>query len=322
MVSRSPTLTIRHLFSVAALALVAVLVQSPAHAVDLNAGFCQITGADKVAERAEMQGPAIGIRLLANQQQVEAGEVVRARLANFSTNAVRSGAEFEIQRYVGLAWQTDPSSPDGPWPLRVRKLKPGEASGCYRYEVPEGQPAGRYRFLTTVSQGSRRHSEVVEFRITAQASGQRFCGADPVKDYLKTVKRAAPLHELPASRKLPFAPQGVLVYPIGESPLAGPSAVGFGLADEAINWPRRLDWILKASLFEVNAKGRVLEVVSPRDPAARNSQAEWRQKLWPSVYGSRDACLLPGRRLISDLSRRCPRNVWGVFQSYEAALRD
>jgi len=91
--------------------------------------------------------------------------------------------------------------------------------------------------------------------------GPRFCQRNPVKDYLAAVKQVVPLHEVPVSRKLPFAPQGLLVYAYPESPLVGRGAVGFGIADEAVNWPRHLDWIVSASLSRVSAKGRVLKVI-------------------------------------------------------------
>src|SRR6476660_8036131 len=88
--------------------------------------------------------------------------------------------------------------------------------------------------------------------------GRGFCQPNPVKDYLAAVKHVAPLHEVPASRKLPFAPRGLLVYAYPESPLVGRGAVGFGIADEAVNWPRHLNWIVSASLSRVSANGRVL----------------------------------------------------------------
>lgn len=101
----------------------------------------------------------------------------------------------------------------------------------------------------------------------AMASGhdqqeRGFCQRGPVKDYLAKLQRVAPLHKIPASRKLPFAPRGVLVYPLAESPLVGRGAVGFGLADEAFNWPRRLNWVVDASLIRVSGEGRALGLVS------------------------------------------------------------
>ncbi len=91
--------------------------------------------------------------------------------------------------------------------------------------------------------------------------GRGFCQRDLVKDYLAAVEHAAPLNEVPASRKLPFAPRGLLVYPYPESPLVGRGAVGFGIADEAVNWPRHLNWTASASLSRVSANGRVLKVL-------------------------------------------------------------
>jgi hypothetical protein len=141
----------------------------PAIARQLGVSFCQITDAHELAGRAGQQSPGVGINLLASHWKIGTEEVVKARLANFSDATVRSGAEFEIQRHRKSGWQTDPSSPDGPWPRSARKVKPGEVGGCYRYVVPRGQPAGRYRFLTTISQGSRKNPEVAQFMIRGHA---------------------------------------------------------------------------------------------------------------------------------------------------------
>lgn len=136
-----------------------------AQAKQVDGGFCQIRSANTLAERAGMERPRVGIQLLTNHRKIRAGESVVARLANFATKHFLSGAEFKIQRYLGTKWVTDPSSPDGPWPRRARKLKPDEVGGCYRYVVPAGQPAGQYRFLTRVSKGSRKDSEAAKFSI-------------------------------------------------------------------------------------------------------------------------------------------------------------
>jgi hypothetical protein len=136
-----------------------------AHASQKGTSFCQIKDANELAKRAGLRGSRVGIQMLTNQREAGAGEVVKARLVNFSTESVISKAEFKIQRYLGTKWVTDPSSPDGPWPRRGRKLKPGEVSSCYRYVVPAGQPAGRYRFLTMVSKGPREFPEVAKFSI-------------------------------------------------------------------------------------------------------------------------------------------------------------
>ena len=136
-----------------------------AHAAQGGAGFCQIDDPSKLAKRAGTQSPRDGIQLLANHREVAGGEVISARLVNVSDAIVLYGAEFRIQRYRGGMWRIDPSSPDGPWPRSAKKLKPGETGACYRYIVPEGQPAGRYRFLTMVSRGSREYPQVAKFDV-------------------------------------------------------------------------------------------------------------------------------------------------------------
>lgn len=141
---------------VAALLLLAVSLQlvfglGLGQSRKLNAEFCEITDAQLLADRAQMQGPRVGVQLLTNRRDVGPGEVITARLANFTLKSFLSGAEFKIQRYGSSGWQTDPSSPDGPWPRRGVKLRAGKTSGCFLYFVEKDQPAGRYRFLTMVN---------------------------------------------------------------------------------------------------------------------------------------------------------------------------
>lgn len=136
-----------------------------AGASKMGVGFCEITSAQALAKRVRNQDRGSGIQLLVNRREVEASDLVTARLANFTPFNVLSGAEFKIQRYGPSGWRIDASSPDGPWPRSAAKLKPGGAGGCYRYNVAEDQPPGRYRFLTKVNSGSQQFSEVAKFSI-------------------------------------------------------------------------------------------------------------------------------------------------------------
>lgn len=139
------------------------------HAGQSVSYFCQISDAELLADRSHMQGPRVGVQLLTNRQDAGPSEVITARLANFTARNFNSGAEFKIQRYGSTGWQTDASSPDGPWPRSAALLRAGKTRGCYRYVVDKDQPAGRYRFLTLVStrSESRMHEvpEVAKFSI-------------------------------------------------------------------------------------------------------------------------------------------------------------
>ncbi|HEU4739954.1 MAG TPA: hypothetical protein VFS54_12865 [Solirubrobacterales bacterium] len=194
--------------------------------------------------------------------RVQAGEVVSARLLNRGEAIATYGLALRIERRVGGRWTLDPASPDGPWPKKAGKLQPGGLGVCFHFPVLEDQAEGRYRFTVSVSADRKKMHRSALFQVRAQGEDRSFCQQDPTKDYLAGVERAAPLHRIPASRKLPFAPRGVLVYPIGERPLVGPGAVGFGLADEAINWPRHLNWVLSASLVRVSAEGLPLKILA------------------------------------------------------------
>lgn len=139
------------------------------HADQSEAKFCQITDAQLLADKSHLRGPRVGVQLLANRKSVGAGEVISARLANFTAKNFISGAEFKVQRYGSSGWETDASSPDGPWPRSAAVLRAGKTRGCYRYFVADDQPGGRYRFLTIVNVRSedrnRKFPEVAKFSI-------------------------------------------------------------------------------------------------------------------------------------------------------------
>jgi hypothetical protein len=88
--------------------------------------------------------------------------------------------------------------------------------------------------------------------------------AEPIqiRDYLAHVKSAAPVHGPPESGVLPFAPRGISLQRLSHGPQVGRGLVGFAFRDEAINYPRRLNWIIKATLSKISANGNVLKVVS------------------------------------------------------------
>ncbi|HEU4739953.1 MAG TPA: hypothetical protein VFS54_12860 [Solirubrobacterales bacterium] len=134
-----------------------------------EAKFCQITDAQLLADRSHLRGPRVGVQLLANRKSVGAGEVIYARLANFTAKNFISGAEFKVQRYGSSGWETDASSPDGPWPRSAAVLRAGKTRGCYRYSVANDQIGGRYRFLTVLNARSetriQKFPEVAKFSI-------------------------------------------------------------------------------------------------------------------------------------------------------------
>lgn len=130
-----------------------------------SVGFCQISNADDLLQRVGEPTPANTVKLVVSEREVERGVLVRARLMNTTPHLALFGSEFKIQRYGDQGWSTDPSSPDGPWPLRMGKLLPNRAAGCYRFSVPEGQDPGRYRFKVNVDLGAAKKGRVAEFLV-------------------------------------------------------------------------------------------------------------------------------------------------------------
>ena len=95
-----------------------------------------------------------------------------------------------------------------------------------------------------------------------------------IKDYLAHVKKVAPVRSVPESGKLPFAPRGVSLQRLGNGPNVGATTLGFALYDEAINWPRRLNWVIKATLVKVNTNGKVLKFVERKTERIGTSKLE------------------------------------------------
>jgi hypothetical protein len=130
-----------------------------------SGSFCELPSAAEVSKRLGEAPPPRGIKLVVNKEEVRPGDVVKARLLNFDEKVNTYGAEFKIQRYGSMSWRTDPSSPAGPWPRYLGKLRPGEAGRCYSFSVPADQDSGRYRFFTKVRSGSKQQGKTSEFGV-------------------------------------------------------------------------------------------------------------------------------------------------------------
>jgi hypothetical protein len=128
--------------------------------------FCNLERAAAVARRLGLDPPPHRITLVADNEDPASCKTVQARLLNFGQETVHYGAEFVIQRHGPAGWETDPSSPVGPWPRFLGKLKPGAAGRCYGFSVPADQPIGRYRFVSKVSEKFKRQRKTAEFRIS------------------------------------------------------------------------------------------------------------------------------------------------------------
>jgi hypothetical protein len=133
-----------------------------------NEDFCEIAHAEDLVKRFGKRMPLAGVKLVVDKEHVERGKLVQARLLNFTQRTVSYGAEFKIQRHNQAGWETDPSSPDGPWPRRRGVLRPGRAGGCYRFVVPPKQRAGDYRFFTRVKIGATEARRTAQLVVRSQ----------------------------------------------------------------------------------------------------------------------------------------------------------
>lgn len=247
---------------------------TPAQARQHQIGFCQITQAGQVAKRAGFQGQEIGVRLVTNLAQVQAGEVVKARLVNFAATAAISGAEFEIQRHSREGWMADPNGPRGPWPRRGVRLKPGRASHCYRFSLPEAQAPGHYRFVTRVRFEGGQTRRFAEFRVCSACQGARPPRPAPCRGGTE-VDYEAPLAELPplptntSKDDLDIGPPRLRLHPVGRSINVGGGRFGYELSirRQTVHRTIRLDGYTELELMRVDHRGRAVEAVTARKQA-------------------------------------------------------
>jgi hypothetical protein len=92
-------------------------------------------------------------------------------------------------------------------------------------------------------------------------SGSASCEREVVKDYLAPLSGARPAQEIPPSGILPFGPQGLRLLRLGNGPTADGRAIGYSLADIALNQQRRLNWVVRTTLIKVNATGRPVKIL-------------------------------------------------------------
>jgi hypothetical protein len=123
--------------------------------------FCEVSTAGAVlaaSSRWRDKQPPGGVVLLTNRARVAPGELIYARLANFSQLRNGYGGGASIQRKTASGWVHDPAAPEGFYPAVLRRLDPGAAGYCYPFEVPVDHPSGQYRFVTDVHFHARGES--------------------------------------------------------------------------------------------------------------------------------------------------------------------
>jgi hypothetical protein len=82
-----------------------------------------------------------------------------------------------------------------------------------------------------------------------------FCADTVVRDYNAPFGRMKPLHEVPESGLLPFAPRGVSLKVLDSGLRVGRGSVGFALVDSAVDLKRSLNWRVTAKLVRVDGRG-------------------------------------------------------------------
>lgn len=85
-----------------------------------------------------------------------------------------------------------------------------------------------------------------------------FCAPRVARDFLRPLAKMPPIHRVPDSGRLSFAPRGLTLEARGGSLVVGGGRVGFGFSDEAVGQIRHLDWVVSARLARVNSNGRVV----------------------------------------------------------------
>lgn len=97
-------------------------------------------------------------RLALNARTFQAGELLLARVENFSRSPISYGVPYSIDRLQGGAWDKAPESPDGPWIMPLYGAKSGGTGPCLPFQIPDEMEPGRYRVVKPIatSRGGRR----------------------------------------------------------------------------------------------------------------------------------------------------------------------
>jgi hypothetical protein len=203
------------------------------------------------------------LSFVVDRPRVIPGASIYARLINVGRTTIGYERESVIESYSHGSWHIDSASPRGRWLKSRGRLRPRSLGRCYRFNVPQEQPPGRYRFSTRVrldvSASLRSVRKVAEFRVESVPRAERlttFCTKDLAHDYLEPLRRMPVVRHVPASGTLSFAPRGLSLYVLGGGLRVGKGMIGFAFSDEAIDSPRRLNWVVKSRLTRVNAFGQ------------------------------------------------------------------
>jgi len=114
----------------------------------------EITFADKAGKRLARYGkylrvlrPSLDARLALSGTAFRPGEIVTARLENHGTDSLHYGLGRTIERYDGSTWTVAPESSQGAVLAIGLSSGPGESASCWSFNIPPGEPPGRYRFV-------------------------------------------------------------------------------------------------------------------------------------------------------------------------------
>lgn len=97
--------------------------------------------------------------------------------------------------------------------------------------------------------------------VPTAASAYPGCGHSTLaRDYLKELKRAAPINVVPvigdrSTKQLPFAPAGLRLHAVGSDVVVDASQVGFKLSNSLLGPVQQLDWIVESQLVKTDDRG-------------------------------------------------------------------
>jgi len=147
-------------------------------------------------------------------------------------------------------------------------------------------------------------------------TSEDFCGSRAARDYARPLSQMRPIHRIPSSGKLQFAPPGITLEARGGRVVVGGGLVGFGFSDDAVGQVRDLQWDVLLRLVKVNSRGEALvtlESTRRRIGSVRGAQI---QDLLLKVTGT------PAFYRIDILFRRIGSgNLLGKYSSYLRVVR-
>jgi hypothetical protein len=103
-------------------------------------------------------------RVVLNATTLQPGDLLLARVENFSRTDISYGVPYVIERWNGTEWERAPETPNA-WVRPLYRSRPGTTGPCLPFRAPQEMASGSYRFVKPVTVGGGTRRLVADFAI-------------------------------------------------------------------------------------------------------------------------------------------------------------